>query len=140
MFQAEKGIWDSEKGIFVREGEPSPFQNIPQAMWWAAVTMTTVGYGDSFPVGWVGKFIAVMAMLLGVLFIALPVAIISGKFSEAYKEMEQSSNIEKEREELLKNLTWKNSTEKEAIVCRKRMERLAHIQHKIKYLLGHFEE
>ena len=42
--------------------------------------MTTVGYGISVPIEPIGKMIGVVAMLLGVMFIALPVAIISGKF------------------------------------------------------------
>ena len=41
--------------------------------------------------------------------------------------MEQNNNIEKERQEMLKDVTWSNSTEKEVIICRKRMERLASV-------------
>eukprot|EP00440_Ansanella_granifera_P074218 gb/GFBE01080540.1/.p1 GENE.gb/GFBE01080540.1/~~gb/GFBE01080540.1/.p1 ORF type:complete len:2396 (+),score=576.99 gb/GFBE01080540.1/:1-7188(+) len=52
-------------------------------MWWAAVTMTTVGYGDIVPKNWVSKLVSSVAMLTGMLIIAMPFAIVGTKFSEA---------------------------------------------------------
>eukprot|EP00438_Fugacium_kawagutii_P026022 Skav225719 [mRNA] locus=scaffold164:124716:127760:+ [translate_table: standard] len=52
-------------------------------MWWAAVTMTTVGYGDIVPKHWSSVIVAGFAMVTGILIIAMPFAIVGTKFSEA---------------------------------------------------------
>ena len=62
--------------------QPDKFGNIPQAMWWAIVTLGTVGYGDVVPVTLPGKIITSVAVVLGFAMIALPVAIISTAFAE----------------------------------------------------------
>ena len=62
--------------------QPEKFGNIPQAMWWAIVTLGTVGYGDVVPVTIPGKMITSVAVVLGFAMIALPVAIISSAFAE----------------------------------------------------------
>src|SRR5437667_11640896 len=60
-------------------------RSIPRAMWWAVVTLGTVGYGDVVPVTALGKFISVFAIISGFAMIALPVAIISTAFAEGMK-------------------------------------------------------
>ncbi len=62
--------------------QPEKFGNIPQAMWWAIVTLGTVGYGDVVPVTIPGKMVTSIAVILGFAMIALPVAIISSAFAE----------------------------------------------------------
>jgi voltage-gated potassium channel len=49
-------------------------------MWWAIVTMTTIGYGDEVPETALGKILACFTALFGILIIALPVAIVGNKF------------------------------------------------------------
>jgi voltage-gated potassium channel len=68
-----------------REVQPDKLGTIPQAMWWAIVTLGTVGYGDVVPVTALGKFISVFAIISGLAMIALPVAIISTAFAEELK-------------------------------------------------------
>ncbi|MGY4623463.1 cyclic nucleotide-gated ion channel [Bradyrhizobium sp. USDA 4486] len=65
-----------------RDVQPDKLGTIPQAMWWAIVTLGTVGYGDVVPVTPLGKFISVFAIISGFAMIALPVAIISSAFAE----------------------------------------------------------
>ncbi len=68
-----------------RDVQPDKFGTLPDAMWWAIVTLGTVGYGDVVPVTTLGKLITVFAIVAGFAMIALPVAIISTAFSEEVK-------------------------------------------------------
>jgi voltage-gated potassium channel len=62
--------------------QPDKFGTIPQAMWWAIVTLGTVGYGDVVPMTPLGKLVSVFAIVGGLTMIALPVAIISTAFAD----------------------------------------------------------
>jgi voltage-gated potassium channel len=62
--------------------QPDKFGTIPQAMWWAIVTLGTVGYGDVVPATPIGKLVSVFAIVVGFAMIALPVAIISTAFAD----------------------------------------------------------
>jgi len=88
--------WDEDEDVW-RYTEPhpdvgwavndtGPFQSIPHSLWWSITTITTVGYGDMYPITPAGKAIAGITMVLGILIIALPITILGQKFSEAYEE------------------------------------------------------
>jgi hypothetical protein len=62
-----------------------PFTSIPACFYWAVVTMTTVGYGDNVPTTPLGKFVAGLTMLCGILCVALPVSILGNNFQEVYQ-------------------------------------------------------
>lgn len=68
------------------EAQPEVFGNILHSIWWAVVTMTTVGYGDVTPVTTLGKVVATVIMLIGVALVALPTAILAAGFSEELRE------------------------------------------------------
>ncbi|MBM3578069.1 MAG: cyclic nucleotide-binding domain-containing protein [Alphaproteobacteria bacterium] len=64
------------------EAQPEKFGTIPDAMWWAIETVTTVGYGEVIPLTLAGKLIASFAMVTGFLLLALPVGILATAFAE----------------------------------------------------------
>jgi voltage-gated potassium channel len=73
--------------MYFAEGgvQPDKLGDIPSAMWWAVVTLSTVGYGDVIPLTALGKVIAGFTMALGITFFALPVGIIANGFAEEIK-------------------------------------------------------
>lgn len=64
------------------EAQPERFGSIPESMWWAIVTLTTIGYGDAFPVTPLGKIVGGLVALAGIGVVALPTAIIAQAFAE----------------------------------------------------------
>ena len=64
-----------------REVSPQAFGSIPQSMWWALATLTTVGYGDVVPLTPLGKMVGGLVMVLGVGIFALPIGILASGFS-----------------------------------------------------------
>lgn len=71
--------------MYIVEGEESGFTSIPRAMYWAIVTLTTVGYGDIAPKTVIGQTIAALVMILGYAIIAVPTGIVSVNLAEASK-------------------------------------------------------
>ncbi|HRF17152.1 MAG TPA: ion channel, partial [Chitinophagaceae bacterium] len=61
------------------------FTSIPATIWWAVVTLTTTGYGDMYPMTYLGKAMAMVIMLTGVAFFALPAGIITAGFLEEFR-------------------------------------------------------
>ena len=76
------------------EAQPEAFRSIPQAMWWAVVTLTSVGYGDVSPVtGW-GKVAGSIVCMVGVLLVALPTGILASGFLEEMREQRRGKDSE----------------------------------------------
>jgi len=68
--------------MYIVEGDQSGFTSIPQSVYWAIVTLTTVGYGDIAPQTPFGQFIASFVMILGYGIIAIPTGIVTVEFSK----------------------------------------------------------
>lgn len=77
--------------IYLVEGPNNGFTSIPQSVYWAIVTITTVGYGDIAPVTPLGKLIASFIMLLGYGIIAVPTGIVTTEMALAAKNQKQEN-------------------------------------------------
>jgi voltage-gated potassium channel len=85
MVLASALMYDAE-----HEAQPEVFASIPHAMWWALVTLATVGYGDVYPVTDMGKILSGVVVIVGIMIFALPTAIFAAGFVE---EIEQEQEV-----------------------------------------------
>ena len=76
------------------EGAENGFTSIPRAMYWAIVTMTTVGYGDIAPKTVLGQAIAAVLMLIGYGILAVPTGIVSAQFVQAARDRHDDPALE----------------------------------------------
>ena len=81
------------------EDEGTQFKSIPASFWWAIVTMTTVGYGDMYPKTFWGQMVGSMAVVCGVLTIALPVPVVVSNFEYFYTKERNRKKTEEARKE-----------------------------------------
>ncbi len=84
--------------------QPDAFSSIPAAMWWAVMTVTTVGYGDIIPVTPLGRILAGLFTLTGVLVLALPSAILASGFMEE-REKEREKSVFLQRKKIIGKIT-----------------------------------
>ena len=68
------------------EAQPETYRSIPASLWWAIVTLTTVGYGDVYPATTIGRVVASVVMLMGIGFIAIPTGLLSSAMTEILYE------------------------------------------------------
>merc|ERR1719424_909487 len=96
IFTIEGGEYDEHRKQYVRvDGSASPFESIPTSLWWTIITMTTVGYGDQYPVSTAGKVIAVLTMFCGLVVLSLPITIIGANFDDDFRELRKRAQDEK---------------------------------------------
>lgn len=86
---ASSGAWLAE-----HNAQPEAFGSIPQTMWWAVATLTTVGYGDVTPVTVAGKIFGAMIMVVGIGMAALPAGIIASGLNEQIHRRRSSLRLE----------------------------------------------
>ncbi len=72
------------------DAQPEVFSSIPAAMWWGVATLTTVGYGDVYPITPLGKFLGSIIAILGIGLFALPAGILASGFSEQIQKKKNS--------------------------------------------------
>lgn len=97
------------------ETNPEGFPNIIATLWWAVVTLTTVGYGDVVPVTMLGKILNGITALIGIGVVALPTSILSAGFLEKVEERKKAEKEAKERieKQLLQDLRERNGEDEE---------------------------
>lgn len=93
-------MFNMEPSINPATGEPT-FRTFFDALYWATVTLTTVGYGDICPVTWIGRFVSMISSLFGVAIIALPSGVITASYLDEIRS-ERKREEEKEKEKTLK--------------------------------------
>jgi len=79
--------------MYLAEDGKNGFESIPDSIYWAIVTITTVGYGDISPVTPLGKFIASIVMLMGYAIIAVPTGIITTEMALAMRKKEHHQEV-----------------------------------------------
>ncbi|MBR5430057.1 MAG: two pore domain potassium channel family protein, partial [Firmicutes bacterium] len=83
--------------LVIFNAEPDSFQNYFEALYWATVSLTTVGYGDIYPVSTIGRIIAMVSSVFGVAIVALPSGIITAGYM---RELEKEQLDEQEKQAL----------------------------------------
>lgn len=83
----------SSAALYVLEGEAQPktFGSILRSMWWSVITLTTVGYGDVYPITPLGKVFAAFTAVAGIGMIAMPTGILAASFSEGFSRLRHAS-------------------------------------------------
>ena len=100
--------------MYLIEGGESGFTSIPRSIYWAIVTVTTVGYGDIAPQTVLGQAVASMLMLMGYAIIAVPTGIVTTEMAQAEKEKRDA-----ERNDRTCNSCSATGHDKDAIFCKK---------------------
>ena len=96
--------------MYLVESPESGFTSIPRSIYWAIVTLTTVGYGDIYPASELGQFIAAIVMILGYAVIAVPTGIVTN-------ELIQTKSAEKISTQVCENCS-REGHDKDAIFCK----------------------
>lgn len=91
------------------DAQPEKFASIGDAVWWAVATLTTVGYGDVYPVTALGKILSGIIALIGIGFVALPTGIISSAFIEKIQAEKKSKKGKKSKKQRMLSNLWKKS-------------------------------
>lgn len=81
MLFAASGIY-----LLEREAQPDTFGDLPSALWWVVVTLSTVGYGDAIPATPLGRVLGAVIMILGIGMVALPAGMLASRFSQMMHE------------------------------------------------------
>ena len=89
MLIASTGIY-----MFEKDAQPDKFGSIPEAMWWAIATLTTIGYGDVTPVTGMGKFFGAIIAIIGIGVVALPSGILASGFTDQLKRRQSQYESE----------------------------------------------
>lgn len=72
--------------LVILNAEPETFESYFEAVYWATISLTTVGYGDIYPISAIGKLVAIISSFFGVAIIALPAGIITGGYLEEIRK------------------------------------------------------
>jgi len=77
---------------FEHDAQPEVFSNVFQTMWWAVATLTTVGYGDMYPITVMGKLITAFITIIGIAFVAIPGGMFASEFMAEINKNKEKKN------------------------------------------------
>jgi len=77
---------------FEHDAQPEVFSNVFQTMWWAVATLTTVGYGDMYPITVMGKLITAFITIIGIAFVAIPGGMFASEFMAEINRNKEKKN------------------------------------------------
>ena len=80
------------------DAQPEQFSNAFSGLWWAVATLTTVGYGDIYPVTVSGRIFGALMAIMGIGMVAVPTGILSSGFVEILEKRKNKDNAEGESE------------------------------------------
>jgi voltage-gated potassium channel len=89
LILASTGMYYAENTV-----QPEKFGSIPASMWYTVVTLSTVGYGDVYPITLAGKVLASLIAIIGIAFFALPAGIITSGYIEALRDMPKAGTMQ----------------------------------------------
>merc|ERR1711871_58849 len=90
-------------GSFSSEADVAAFRSIPEAVWFMFATFTTVGYGDVSPNTNTGRLLVSICMIIGVLLMAMPLAIVGSNFVQVWDDREKVTAVEKLKDALFRH-------------------------------------
>lgn len=139
FFLLSLGVLCAASGIYAFEHDvqPEAFSSIPEAMWWAVVTLTTVGYGDVTPVTLGGRIFGATVTVMGIGMVALPTGILASGFAAELRRRQKRYAVELshaledgivddgEREQLESLSRWLGLSEEDVATIRQERARAA---------------
>ena len=75
-----------------KDAQPEIFSSIPASMWWGIITLTTIGYGDTYPVTVIGKVVGAGVAVIGIAVYAIPTGIMASAFTEQLRKRKEEKN------------------------------------------------
>ena len=94
--------------VYMAEGSKGKFTSIPESMWWAVQTMSSVGYGDIVPITPIGRFFGSLCAVSGILLFCLPTPILVTNFLKhymrAFLSANSSKNLSEQQKQLVENM------------------------------------
>ena len=80
--------------FFENEAQPDAFSSVFSAMWWSVATLTTVGYGDIYPITTGGKIFSTLIVFIGLGLVAVPTGLIASSLTQALNKKPIDKNFE----------------------------------------------
>lgn len=98
LYLAAVGIYH-----FEHDAQPDKFSSIPASLWWAIVTLTTIGYGDIFPITDAGRLFTSVVLIVGLGFVAVPTGLLASALSKAREHEKELEAIQEAEERAKQN-------------------------------------